>query len=67
MEYIINQSLGEVKYAYSRLIDKLDEHMSTLREKQKPFISYVGMKRALLRLKLDYLEQKPIKHPWHNH
>lgn len=60
MNYVINQSLGEVKYAYSRLLDKLDEHMKTLKDGQKPFISYVGMKRSLLRLKLDYLEQKPI-------
>lgn len=60
MEYIIKQSLEEVKYAYSRLIDKLDEHMKTLKDSDVPFIRYVGMKRALLLLKLDYLSKKEI-------
>lgn len=60
MEYAIKQSLDEVKYAYSRLIDKLDEHMKTLKDNDKPFTSYVGMKRKLLKTKLSYLEQKAI-------
>jgi len=60
MEYIIKQSIGEVEYAYSRLIDKLDEHMKTLKDSGVPFIRYVGMKRALLKLKLVYLSKKEI-------
>ena len=61
MEYVIKQSLDELKYAYSRLIDKLDEHMKTLKDNDVPFRRYVGMKRSLLLLKLDYLSRKAIK------
>ncbi len=61
MEYIIKQSFEELKYAYSRLIDKLDEHMKTLKDNDKPFRRYVGMKRSLLLLKLDYLSKKATK------
>lgn len=61
MEYAINQSKEEIKYVYSRLINKLDEHMKVLKDSDMPFLSYVGMKRELLKLNINYLSQNPIK------
>lgn len=60
VNYVVKQSLEELKYVYSRLVDKVDEHRGLLAENGKPFLSFVGMKKDLLRLKLDYLSQKPI-------
>ena len=60
-KYEIIQSEGEIDYSYSRLIDKLYNHVKLLSKERLPFSSVMGMVRGMRRLKLDYLEDKVIK------
>jgi hypothetical protein len=57
--YAIEQSENEVKKAYSFLIDRINEHVKLLAENSKPITSIMGIKRALHRLRLNYIEKKP--------
>ncbi len=57
--YIIEQSNNEVKKAYSFLIDRINDHVKLLAENSKPIISIMGIKRALFRLRIAYIEEKP--------
>ena len=54
--YAIEQSDNEVKKAYSFLIDRINEHVKLLAENSRPFTSYIGIKRGLLKLRLGYLD-----------
>ena len=59
--YIIKQSKEEVNYTYSRLIDKLNQHVTLLSSEKQPFTSVMGMIRGLRKLKLDYLQENKRK------
>jgi len=58
--YEIKQSKDEVREAYSRLLNKLSEHINLLAGNNKPFTSMMGIKRALYRLRIDYLEREVL-------
>ena len=60
-KYTITHSKGEIEYVYSRLIDRLYNHVNLLSNERLPFSSIMGMIRGMRRLKLDYLEDKVIK------
>ena len=60
-KYAIIQSEGEINYSYSRLIDKLNSHVTLLSEESMPFASIMGMIRGLRKLKLDYLQENKRK------
>ncbi len=51
--YAIEQSDNEVKKAYSFLIDRINEHVKLLAENRKPFTSFIGIKRGLLKLRIS--------------
>jgi hypothetical protein len=55
--YEIEQSNNEVQKAYSQLLDKLTEHVKLLSLDSRPITSVMAMKRALIRLKIGYVEQ----------
>ena len=59
--YAIIQSKEEINYQYSRLIDKLKEHVTLLSREDKPFTSVMGIIRGLRKLKLDYLQENERK------
>ncbi len=50
--YTLEQSNSEVKRAYSFLLDRLNEHVKLLAENRKPFTSFIGIKRGLLKLRI---------------
>ena len=41
-------------------MDKLSEHINLLAGNNKPFTSMMGIKRALYRLRIDYLEREVL-------
>ncbi len=51
--YTLEQSNSEVKRAYSFLLDRLNEHVKLLAENRKPFTSFIGIKRGLLKLRIS--------------
>ncbi len=57
--YTIEQSNNEVKKAYSLLIDRINDHVKLLAENSRPITSIMGIKRALYRLRIAYIEEKP--------
>lgn len=59
--YAITQSKEEIRYTYSRLIDKLNGHVKLLSENSLPFTSIMGMIRGLRKLNLNYLENEQTK------
>lgn len=59
--YAVIQSKEEINYSYSRLIDKLNEHVTLLSKEDRPFTSVMGMIRGLRKLKLDYLQENERK------
>jgi hypothetical protein len=59
-DYDAEQSKNEVQKAYSHLIDKMTEHIKILSLKGRPITSMVGIKTALIRLKVGYLNPEPI-------
>ena len=61
ISYVITQSKEEINYNYSRLIDKLNQHVSLLSSEKQPFTSIMGMIRGLRKLKLDYLQENKRK------
>ena len=52
--YAVSQSFEEINFAYSRLINMLQDHVSLLSKEGLPFSSVIGHLRSLRRLKLDY-------------
>ena len=56
--YAIEQSDKNVRTHYSELLDAINNHIRLLAENSKPFSSVIGIKRALIRLRIDYLERK---------
>ena len=61
ISYAITQSKEEINYDYSRLIDKLNQHVSLLSSEKQPFTSVMGMIRGLRKLNLDYLQESKGK------
>jgi hypothetical protein len=59
--YDVELSKIEVKKMYSLLIDKITEHVKILSLNDRPITSIMAVKRALLRLKIDYLNPEPVK------
>ena len=55
--YAIIQSKEEINYTYSRLVDKLNQHVKLLSEDKEPFTSIMAMIRGLRKLNLDYLQE----------
>ncbi len=54
--YVIEQSNNEIKKVYGLLIEKINQHVKLLAENSKPFTSFMGIKRGLLRLKIGYMD-----------
>ena len=61
ISYAITQSKEEISYDYSRLIDKLKQHVTLLSMEKQPFTSVMGMIRGLRKLNLDYLQETKRK------
>lgn len=59
--YDVELSKQELKKTYSNLIDKIGEHVKILSLNEKPITTIMAIKRALLRLKIDYLNPEPVK------
>ena len=54
--YTIAQSDNDVKKAYSFLIERINDHVKLLAENSKPFTSFIGIKRGLLKLRIGYID-----------
>jgi hypothetical protein len=54
--YVIEQSNNEIRKTYGLLIEKINSHVKLLAENRKPFASFMGIKRGLLRLKIGFME-----------